>query len=130
MIQRPPQQRLHQMGFTKRVILPEGKTNIISFLVEHRLIVSRNFVYVVRTSELTKKVIKSGGYKISALDIEREILNMPYISEVMVVGAEDEEFGQRVAAAIVLRDGVSNLIISSSGSVNRLIATSDAAART
>lgn len=53
---------------------------------------------------LTVPVIKSGGYKISALDIEREMLALPYISEVTVVGVEDEEFGQRVAAAIVLRD--------------------------
>lgn len=48
-------------------------------------------------------IIKSGGYKISALDIEREILGLDYVAEVMVVGVEDEEFGQRVAAAIVLR---------------------------
>jgi malonyl-CoA/methylmalonyl-CoA synthetase len=52
-------------------------------------------------------VIKSGGYKISALDIEREILGLSYISEVMVVGVEDDEFGQRVAAAVTLRDSVS-----------------------
>jgi hypothetical protein len=50
-------------------------------------------------------VIKSGGYKISALDIEREILGLPYVEEVMVVGVPDEEFGQRVAAAIVLTEG-------------------------
>jgi len=49
-------------------------------------------------------IIKSGGYKISALDIEREILGLDYVSEVMVVGVEDEEFGQRVAAAVVLRE--------------------------
>jgi malonyl-CoA/methylmalonyl-CoA synthetase len=49
-------------------------------------------------------IIKSGGYKISALDIEREILGLPYIAEVMVVGIADEEFGQRVAAAISLQD--------------------------
>lgn len=49
-------------------------------------------------------LLKSGGYKISALDIEREILGLPYVSEVIVVGVEDEEFGQRVAAAVVLRD--------------------------
>jgi len=49
-------------------------------------------------------IMKSGGYKISALDIEREILGLEYVAEVMVVGVEDEEFGQRVAAAIVLRD--------------------------
>ena len=49
-------------------------------------------------------IIKSGGYKISALDIEREILGLDYVSEVMVIGIEDEEFGQRVAVAIVLKD--------------------------
>lgn len=49
-------------------------------------------------------VIKSGGYKISALDIERELLNLSYISEAMVVGVPDEEYGQKVAAAITLRD--------------------------
>lgn len=48
-------------------------------------------------------IMKSGGYKISALDIEREILGLDYVAEVMVVGVEDEEFGQRVAAAVVLR---------------------------
>jgi malonyl-CoA/methylmalonyl-CoA synthetase len=52
-------------------------------------------------------VIKFGGYKISALDIEKEILDLDYISEVMVVGVEDGEFGQRVAAAVVLTGGVS-----------------------
>ncbi|KAF4553998.1 AMP-binding enzyme-like protein 14 [Elsinoe fawcettii] len=50
-------------------------------------------------------IIKSGGYKISALDVEREILSFPYVQEVMVVGVEDEEFGQRVAAAVVPREG-------------------------
>ena len=48
-------------------------------------------------------IIKSGGYKISALDIERECLALPYVEEVMVVGVEDEEFGQRIAALISLR---------------------------
>ncbi|OJD23564.1 hypothetical protein ACJ73_05082 [Blastomyces percursus] len=49
-------------------------------------------------------IIKSGGYKISALDIEREILGLPYVCEVMVVGVADDEFGQRVAAVVSLRD--------------------------
>ncbi|KAK5206365.1 hypothetical protein LTR41_007803 [Exophiala xenobiotica] len=48
-------------------------------------------------------IIKSGGYKLSALDIEREILGLDYVSEVMIVGVDDDEFGQRVAAAIVLK---------------------------
>lgn len=37
------------------------------------------------------------------MDIEREILGLDYVSEVMVVGVEDEEFGQRVAATISLK---------------------------
>ncbi len=48
-------------------------------------------------------ILKSGGYKISALDIEREILALPYISEVMVVGVADDEFGQRVSAVVSLQ---------------------------
>ena len=49
-------------------------------------------------------IIKSGGYKISALDIEREILALPYVAEVMVVGVADLEFGERVGAAVVLKE--------------------------
>lgn len=47
-------------------------------------------------------IIKSGGYKISALEIEREILELPYVAEATVVGVDDEELGQRVAAAVLL----------------------------
>lgn len=49
-------------------------------------------------------IIKSGGYKISALDIERELLGLPYVAEAMVVGVADEEFGQRVAALLSLQE--------------------------
>lgn len=48
-------------------------------------------------------IIKSGGYKLSALDIEREILALPYVAEVMVVGVADDEYGERVAAAVGLK---------------------------
>ena len=51
-------------------------------------------------------IIKSGGYKISALDIERELLALPYLGEAMVVGVPDMEFGQRVGAVVSLRDDV------------------------
>jgi len=49
-------------------------------------------------------VLKTGGYKVSALDIEREILALPQVLEAIVVGVDDPKFGQRVAAAIVLKD--------------------------
>jgi malonyl-CoA/methylmalonyl-CoA synthetase len=51
-------------------------------------------------------IIKSGGYKISALDVERELLSLPYVAEAMVVGVADEEYGQRVAALISLQEEV------------------------
>ena len=49
-------------------------------------------------------IIKSGGYKISALDVERELLSLPVIDDVAVVGLDDEEWGQRVAAVVTLAD--------------------------
>ena len=60
------------------------------------------YYYIVGRASLD--IIKSGGYKISALDIERELLGLTYIAEAMVVGVADEEFGQRVAALISLQE--------------------------
>lgn len=48
-------------------------------------------------------IIKSGGYKISALEIERHLLEHPLIAEVAVVGVADITWGQKVAAIVVLR---------------------------
>lgn len=67
-------------------------------------IVRREGKYYFITGRASMDIIKSGGYKISALDVEREILALPYVLEVMVVGVSDEEFGQRVAAAISLQE--------------------------
>ncbi|CAO3680188.1 unnamed protein product [Umbelopsis vinacea] len=48
-------------------------------------------------------IIKTGGYKVSALEIEREMLSADLgIQDVAVIGVEDEEWGQKVAAAVVL----------------------------
>lgn len=47
-------------------------------------------------------IIKSGGFKLSALEIERELLEHPDIADVAVVGIPDEEWGEVVAAAVVL----------------------------
>lgn len=73
---------------------------------------SKQGAFWAGSKKLISTVLKSGGYKISALDIEREILGLDYISEVVVVGVDDEEFGQKVAAAVVLRSDVSYLLCS------------------
>ncbi|KAM4722624.1 malonate--CoA ligase ACSF3, mitochondrial [Rhinophrynus dorsalis] len=50
-------------------------------------------------------IIKSGGYKVSALEVERHLLAHPSITDVAVIGAPDVTWGQRVAAIVKLRDG-------------------------
>ncbi len=49
-------------------------------------------------------IIKSGGYKLSALEIEAALLDYPAISACAVVGVPDETWGETVAAAVVLKD--------------------------
>jgi malonyl-CoA/methylmalonyl-CoA synthetase len=51
-------------------------------------------------------IIKSGGYKISALEIEGVLLERAEIAEVAVIGAEDPVWGEAVAAFVVCRSGV------------------------
>lgn len=50
-------------------------------------------------------IIKSGGYKISGLDIETALLQLPYVNEVAVVGVPDPVWGEAVAAVCVPEDG-------------------------
>ncbi|PGH03701.1 hypothetical protein AJ79_07283 [Helicocarpus griseus UAMH5409] len=57
-------------------------------------------------------LIKSGGYKISALEVERKMLALEAIQEVVVVGLADEEWGQRVAAVVKQRPGTPTLELS------------------
>ena len=52
-------------------------------------------------------IIKSGGYKLSALEIEGVLLTHPDIQEVAVIGVEDETWGEAVAAFVVLKEGKS-----------------------
>jgi malonyl-CoA/methylmalonyl-CoA synthetase len=52
-------------------------------------------------------IIKTGGYKVSALEIEETLLTHPDINEVAVVGISDPVWGERVVAALVLREGAS-----------------------
>lgn len=48
-------------------------------------------------------IIKTGGYKVSALEIEEVLREHPSVVECAVVGMPDAEWGERVCAAMVLR---------------------------
>jgi malonyl-CoA/methylmalonyl-CoA synthetase len=50
-------------------------------------------------------IIKTGGYKISALEIEEVLREHPAIREVAVVGLPNPEWGERIGAAVVLLPG-------------------------
>ncbi len=50
-------------------------------------------------------IIKTGGFKVSALEIEEELRTHPAVRECAVVGLPDPEWGERIAVAIELRDG-------------------------
>jgi malonyl-CoA/methylmalonyl-CoA synthetase len=52
-------------------------------------------------------IIKTGGYKVSALEIEEVLRTHRDILECAVVGMADPEWGERVAAAVELRAGAS-----------------------
>ena len=48
-------------------------------------------------------IIKSGGYKISALEIEAALSDHPAVAEIAVVGEPDETWGERITACVVAR---------------------------
>lgn len=54
---------------------------------------------------LSVDIIKSGGYKLSALEIEAALLQHPAIRECAVIGIPDDTWGEAVAVAAALSDG-------------------------
>jgi len=65
--------------------------------------VVENGVYRIlgRTSS---DILKTGGHKVSALEIEEVLRQHPAVAECAVVGVPDAEWGERVAAAVVLNE--------------------------
>jgi malonyl-CoA/methylmalonyl-CoA synthetase len=64
---------------------------------------TKNFRILGRTSV---DILKSGGYKLSALEIEEVLRDHPAIAEVAVIGLPDPTWGDRVVACIVARPGL------------------------
>jgi malonyl-CoA/methylmalonyl-CoA synthetase len=48
-------------------------------------------------------IIKTGGYKVSALEIEEVLRTHPDIKECAVIGIPDRDWGERVCAALITR---------------------------
>ncbi len=60
--------------------------------------------YISIVGRKSVDVIKSGGFKISAREIEDVLREHPRVLDVAVVGEPDAVWGERVAAAVVLKD--------------------------
>jgi malonyl-CoA/methylmalonyl-CoA synthetase len=61
--------------------------------------------YVRIVGRRATDLIKSGGYKIGAGEIEAALREHPAVDDAAVTGAADPDLGERVVAWIVLRDG-------------------------
>ena len=50
-------------------------------------------------------VVVTGGHKVAPGPVEEALLRLPGVAEAVVVGVPDDEWGQAVAAAVVLETG-------------------------
>ena len=66
--------------------------------------VVKNGIYCI-LGRSSLDIIKTGGYTVSALEIEEMLRTHPDIEECAVVGVEDPVWGERVSAALVLKAG-------------------------
>lgn len=55
----------------------------------------------------SKDMIKTGGLNVYSQEVEQVLADHPAIREVAVLGVNDDTWGERVTAVVVLRDGVS-----------------------
>lgn len=75
------------------------------FKTGDRAIMDADGYYSIQ-GRLSADILKMGGYKISALDIERVLLDSPLVAEIAVLGLPDDTWGEKVAAIVVLREAV------------------------
>jgi malonyl-CoA/methylmalonyl-CoA synthetase len=61
--------------------------------------------YVRILGRTSVDILKSGGYKLSALEIEEALRGHPAVAEVAVIGIADETWGERVVACVVAHAG-------------------------
>jgi malonyl-CoA/methylmalonyl-CoA synthetase len=61
--------------------------------------------YIRLVGRQATDLIKSGGYKIGAGEIEGSLREHPAVADAAVTGEPDDDLGERVVAWVVLRDG-------------------------
>jgi malonyl-CoA/methylmalonyl-CoA synthetase len=69
---------------------------------DHAVVQDGSFKLLGRSSV---DILKTGGYKVSALEIEEVLREHPSIRECAVVGVPDATYGDRVSVAVEVREG-------------------------
>ncbi|PHH78875.1 hypothetical protein CDD80_6084 [Ophiocordyceps camponoti-rufipedis] len=68
---------------------------------------ARGPVFFVQ-GRVSADIIKTGGEKVSALEVERELLSLPEVAEAAVVAVPSGNWGQKVGAVVVLDQQVAH----------------------
>jgi acyl-CoA synthetase (AMP-forming)/AMP-acid ligase II len=63
---------------------------------------ARGPMYFIRGRK-SADIIKTGGEKVSALEVERELLSLPQVAEAAVLAVPSGKWGQKVGAVVVLK---------------------------
>ncbi|RDW73306.1 hypothetical protein BP6252_07213 [Coleophoma cylindrospora] len=66
---------------------------------------AHGWMYFIRGRK-SADIIKTGGEKVSALEVERELLSLPQIAEAAVVAVPSGKWGQKVGVVLILKPGV------------------------
>jgi malonyl-CoA/methylmalonyl-CoA synthetase len=90
-------------SFDKEGWFKTGDTAV--FIVDKTINEKKEKIYKLLGRSSTD-IIKSGGYKLSALEIERELLAHPQIAEAAVIVKKDDVYGEVVVAFITLRSSI------------------------
>ncbi len=78
--------------------------------------------YVTIVGRKSVDIIKSGGFKISAREIEDVLRRHPAVADVAVVGVPDRVWGQRIVAAVVPKPGAGTDAEALAGELTRFAA--------
>jgi malonyl-CoA/methylmalonyl-CoA synthetase len=81
---------------------PTAKAFVDGWFKTGDIAVRENNIYRILGRD-SVDIIKSGGFKVSALEIEETLRTHDSIAQCAVVGAPDLEWGERVCAAVVLQ---------------------------
>ncbi|KAJ3217694.1 hypothetical protein HDU67_007390 [Dinochytrium kinnereticum] len=92
-------------------VFKEFKTGDIATRLQKTLPTTPRTPYYKILGRSSVDIIKTGGHKLSALTIERELLSHPQVHDAAVLGIPDEEWGERVAAVVVVTEDTTEEVL-------------------